>query len=497
MRSKFLLPAVLLLIAVTRINFDTNPLFWPDEALFSSPAANLVENGSFGSPVLEGLIPGMEKATLWNSPLFMVMLSGVYALTGEDLQWARSLSLIIAFAALYFFLLNLELIVSERILLFILPLVLVYDLTFQRSANTGRMDMLTLLFFLMTHHQLLMDFLGKDQGKSARRFFLAGIFTGFAGLSHPFAVILIPVLAIYAFPDIKKFIFAALGTALSFSLWLIYIIPNFNIFLIQFGLQMKRKPDMFLLWGGDTGGIFKVFFSQYGSAVMMILGLLVFLAVLSAVLNYAWKIRKNILHDPFFRIAGTFAVITGFALVSSEGWYVLYCGPFFLILLAYLSSRAKIDMRKIHSLKSSLIQNDLPLVLLSLFFIVSTVHFTYRQHFVMQTSSTVSSFLKSAVTLSSECRSVYLRVRPDPYFHLRKINPEMEILEFVPGKLRSEDNQKDLYSRYDQIECFLLDANDSWEPGLTDYLSANKEFFNISYINYSGPVGNNRLFRRK
>ncbi|MDH5654974.1 MAG: hypothetical protein OEZ34_03640 [Spirochaetia bacterium] len=472
-------------------------MIWPDEALFSSPAANLAENGSFSTPVLYGLIPGMDRATLWNSPLFMVFLSGVYFFTGENLLWARTLSLVFAFFALYYFLRNLELIISERIMLLFIPLILVFDLTFQRSANTARMDMLTLLFFLMTHQQLLLAFMENNPALDKKRFFLAGIFTGLAGLSHPFAVILIGVHAVYAFPDYKKFLISILGTAASFSLWLFYIIPNFNLFLLQFSLQIQRKPNLFSLWGGDTGGIFKVFFSQYGgSFALMISGFLIFLAIAALILYHIKDLKNNFLKDPFFRILSAFILITGFALISSEGWYVLYCGPFFLLVLAYLSSRAKIDMNKIYNLKPSFIRNDLSLVLLSVFFIFSSVYYTGKHHFIKKTPAVSKSFLQATVPLISKCSSIYLRVRPDPYFHLRKQKPKIEVLEFIPGKLMIEKDQKDLFRRLDKIECFFLDANDSWEPNISNYISANRYDFERIHIYYADPVGKNTLYRR-
>jgi hypothetical protein len=154
-------------------------------------------------------------------------------------------------------------------------------------------------------------------------------------------------------------------------------------------------------------------------------------------------------------------------------------------------------MKNIHKIKQGWIQNDLPLAILAVFFIISTAYFTFKQHYILHSPHTVSSFLKSTLIRSRECSSLYLRVRPDPYFFLRKVNPKMEILEFVPGKLQSEKNQRDLFSRYDKIECFLLDSNDSWEPGVTEYLSLNKNRFVITYFNFSDPIGENRLFVRQ
>lgn len=46
------------------------PPVWPDEVLFFSPSQDFAEFGTFRTQVLEGLIPGMEKTTLWMPPLY-------------------------------------------------------------------------------------------------------------------------------------------------------------------------------------------------------------------------------------------------------------------------------------------------------------------------------------------------------------------------------------------------------------------------------------------
>jgi hypothetical protein len=496
-------PAALLLIVLTRINGPYWPPVWPDEALFSSPAATLAEKGSFATPVLSGLIPGMERATLWNSPLHMVLLSGLYAIGGgESLETARGLSLILGIIALVVFSMNLDLILTESFLLWMLPLLLVFDLTFSRSANTVRMDILCLIFILGAHYNLLYDAVDPVEKRRNGRYFRAGICAGFAALSHPIAILLAPVFAIYSLPRIRPLIPAIAGAILPLLFWLAYILPNFEIFESQFLSQMGRKGEMFRLWGGDTGGIFVVFFSQYGGTkIVMIAGALVFALAIAAVIGHAYRIRSGLKVDPFFRIAAASAAVGVAVLAASEAWYALHVGPFLLMLAGFLRDPASIDLRSRYSLKESFMLNRLPLILLSLFLILSTVYFTGRNRLFLKSHETIREYETAILSATSGCDLIYLRVRPDPYFLIRSHRPEREILEFIPAKLRLSENINNfhidnLQKRYDSVDCFLLDENDGWEPYLNGYLNERRDRFTVREWKFSVPVGTVRLFRR-
>lgn len=491
------LPAIFLLITLIQFNFHILPLYWPDEALFSSPAAQLAASGSFSSPVLYGLIPGMDQATLWNSPFFMVLLSGMYSLAGgESLEWARGLPMILGILSIIFFSANLQFFVSRFELSALLPVILVMDPVFQRAANTARMDILALCFFLISHYFLLQDFSERKYKNTLKYSFIAGIFTGLAGLSHPFAVFFTPVLLIYLLPDIKKIFTAALGVLLGISPWLFYIIPNISIFKVQFLSQLSRKSDIFYIWGGETGGILKVFFSQYGNAWIMAAGFLVFSFAITAGILYLWKIRKHWKDDLFFRLFFSFLCIFGAALVTSEGWYALYAGPFLILTTLHLSDSALLDLRLRYKLQINNL-NHLPLVFLSIFFITSTSLYLYKNHIKNNTTAVVKSFIQTSINQVRPCTSVYLRVRPDPYFFFRKQYPKMEVLEFIPGKLQFKGRDASLFKRYNEIQCFFIDSNDAWEPVLTEYLKQNKDLFEQRSIYFALPVGNARLFIRK
>lgn len=499
--------SVVLLYLLTRLTYDFWPYPWPDEALFSSPAASLAENSIFATPVLAGLIPGMERATLWNSPLFMLLLSGLYFFTGESLVVARALSFVLALFSLFLSYRIALLFFDKKKYALAVPLFLVLDLTFIRSANTGRMDMLTLLFVLFALYYLLTGLkerseienrLGTNGKKFLKSFFKAGICTGLAGLSHPIAVILAPVILIFSLPSLVSLFAVGVGAILSFSGWLFYILPNYEIFLEQFLSQLQRKSGMFQLWGGDTGGIFVVYSSQYGGsfwimlfALLLLFGYFVFGAwqlYLSLRERPFWKL--DIHSDLYFRMYLSFLLVSVFVLTASEAWYAIYIAPWFLFLGLYWASKNQKEKKWF---------TRLPILFTAIFLLSGTVRFLYHNLIHHDTPRAVSEITATMLRKTESCSSVYLRVVPDPYFIFRKSRPGMEIYEFVPGKLRfsGKDTETRLTKKYDKIHCFLIDANDSWEPILAGYLQHHSAEFAVSELEASSPLKNVFLWERK
>ncbi|MCR9142502.1 MAG: hypothetical protein NXI24_09640 [bacterium] len=513
--------ACLLLFALTFLNSDILPLGWPDEALFSAPAAALAERGVFSTSVLVGLIPGMDTATLWNSPLYMVLTAGPYWLTGESRVVARGVSFVLACVALaIFFAVNRRLLPEHPRLQALLPLLLACDLTFQRAANTARMDMLTLVWFLGAIYFLIRDYqnrTGRTPGAvasgrldrhAALLPFCAGLCTGAAALSHPIAVLLIPVALIWTLPAWRALLWGIAGTLLVFSFWLPYIIEHIQIFCIQFIAQLVRKKDILSFFGGDTGGVFKVFAAQYGGrGLLMILAGLMVLIVAAAGLLQLYRLRRAIFSDLFPRVYLTFAVVFALVLLSSEAWYPLYVGPVLLWTAALLWAGSSAATKRF-----DLTRIALPFAALAL--VGGTFVFTIREHFLYKTPAQVARFEERALEVARDCRTVYLRVRPDPYFLYRERYPDLEVLEFIPGKLQFEPGDvpfqclRDcmtipggysayLLRRYATIDCFLLDQHDDWEPLLRDYLAERSAEFEVEAFPDLPPLDSTRLLRRR
>lgn len=552
-----ILPFILLLALNVGMNYSIAPLAWPDEALFSSPAIALAEHGRFRTAVLDGLIPGMDRATLWNSPLFMILLSGVYALTGESQFVARSLSFGLACLALYIFRRIIALLDTARHVRVLALLAICFDLTFLRAANTARMDMLSMcwylgaFFFLIRAHLKLygdgpdiihasgmesktesgamqLSFAASQSSSHTTassasfwiwNYFWTGICVGGAAISHPIAILLAPIVFIFIIPRWRGFLMFGIGAILPVMGWLVYIIRYPGLFALQFGLQLLRKKDIFSLLGGDTGGVFVVFSAQYGGkAYTMIPVLLVFLAVIA---GGAYIIITRIRNIPMGRWQSLltlrlyFAMLAVFILLflNSEAWYPLYAGPTLLLLA--------VNMYHLHASARSPVQSRWPLHALGVLFLATFLIFTIRENFVYRTPYAAEDFQQKVLLNARECRSVYLRVRPDPYFRLRNIYPDMEVLEFVPGKLQNDnqatgllpdlintmvrkfepalyplDYPEFLRTRYREIDCFLLDKNYGWEPVLNEYLQSNRSKFRQIQIPARSPLENATLWRR-
>lgn len=492
------LPAAASLIFLTSIAFYYWPYPWPDEALFSSPAAALASGDGFVTPVLFGLIPGMEEATLWNGPVLSVLVSILYWMTGESLHSGRIVSLIAGILGLMVFFRMTGSVTGNLRFRIVAVAILAFDPTFVRASNAIRMDLLSLLMVLIA-----MDFFMRQQQKSSYlQMFLAGLATGVAGMTHPFSVVLAPLWLIWILPDAKKILMGILGGLIGFFPWAVYIANHFDLFLVQFAAQMGRKPKMFTLWGGDTGGALKVFFSQYGGGAVSILGFaLVLLVTMSlaayGLYRYYRGYRRGSVERGklifFSRLFASTIVILSMIVYSSEGWYALYAGPFLLLVALFLlSNENPNESDRIANLRW------IPFAAAGGFFFLAMAMIVFKNETLYSTERSVLEREKAIVHATAQCQSLYLRSVPDPYFALRQSRPNMELLEFIPGKLSfpGYDEQR-LHARYDKIDCFLLNQSHSWEPILHGYLESNKEGFDRLIIVSPPPLQEHTLWIRK
>jgi hypothetical protein len=127
------------------------------------------------------------------------------------------------------------------------------------------------------------------------------------------------------------------------------------------------------------------------------------------------------------------------------------------------------------------------------FFVFSTFVFTVRHRITNRSHISQKEFINQSVNAVQGCKNVYLRVRPDPYFHLRAEHPEIRVFEFIPGKLRLEKAPERLF----HLDCYLIDANGTWEPTLTQYLAAHQDEFTLTKIDAHTIIPEVYLWRRK
>ncbi|HBS06406.1 MAG TPA: hypothetical protein DEA96_15670 [Leptospiraceae bacterium] len=498
---RFSLPAILVLVLQIQFFGGSHPPPWPDEALFSNPAHELARGNGFRTMVLEGLVPGMEEATLWNSPLYMVVLSGAYLGADESLALGRAVSLIIAIVILLVFTGFLQSLQIDAPVLFIAPLLLALDPTFVRGANVIRMDGLCLLFCMLALQFSFRAF----QFQRDHYSFLAGVFLGLGALSHPAALYGVAFVVLFHLFRWRGLFFAICGVLLALSPWLAYIASNWDIFQLQFLSQLVRKSGLLTLWGGPTGGVFVVFTSQYGGGFfsMILVGLLV--AAVAGQWLWLWKdmVSDNGMfqwktawsgtllafrQNRYFLLSLAWPAVTLFCMLSVEGWYAMHSFPYLLLgsaaLFALPYKESRLRLRGVWILRTF----AAGILLLSLLN-------TYR-HLSKDTDEIVDGALERMVQQAGKCDSVFVRMIPDPYFALRASNPDIRYLEFVPARLSFPAESVDQQATLESVDCFILDDTGR-ESGKADaYIQNNRERFERIPLIFSGPALSGHLYKR-
>ena len=133
---------ILYLLLTTGSVFTRLP--WVDEALFASPAYNLVSHGYMGTTVMETIgtrWQGIDRYTYWMVPLHFLAQAGWYELFGFSLFSMRALSEVwglVALAALYAIALLLS---GNRDVAALAAALIALDSSFIAAGSSGRMDM--------------------------------------------------------------------------------------------------------------------------------------------------------------------------------------------------------------------------------------------------------------------------------------------------------------------------------------------------------------------
>ncbi|MBU42133.1 MAG: hypothetical protein CMN76_02850 [Spirochaetaceae bacterium] len=493
---RFALPAILALILQIQFFGGAQPPPWPDEALFSNPAHELAEGRGFRTMVLDGLVPGMEEATLWNSPLYMVMLSGVYSMTGESLEAGRALSLIIAILILLLITGFLQSLQVDPPVALIAPLLVALDPAFVRGANVIRMDGLCLLFCLLALQYSFRAFHFKKDHYS----FLAGAFLGLGAMSHPAALYGVALVAIFHLFRWRGLVFAFCGVLLATSPWLAYIAAHPDIFEVQFVSQLVRKSGLLTLWGGPTGGIFVVFTSQFGGGALSMLMVSLLVAVVSGQVLWLWfqmwdaglpleSALELLRSNRFFLLSLSWPLVTAFCMLSVEGWYAMHSFPYLVLsMTAFFALPFKETMLR---QRAGWILRSFGLGIL----LIGAVNAS--RHGSRDSSEIVSNALNRMVQKTGECKSIYVRMIPDPYFAIRSVRPDTAYYEFVPAKLTFPEGVIDPEQKYETIDCFLLEGSGLQNGKADEYIARNSGDFERIPMAFSGPAASGSLYIRK
>jgi hypothetical protein len=224
----------------------TFPAIWPDEVLFHSPAAALARGEGFGTSVLAGFIPGIERYTYWQPPGYFVFLSLV-------LRWVAPAHHLVAMRLSSWFLGVAVLLLGAGVLkrlsrywgMALLGLVaLGTQVSFIQTSNAGRMEMLTLACMMAA----ISCYLGYRENHSRYSLAAASFLAGLAIVCHPAGILAAFVMVVHelAMPGARKstgrdaLVFAGCLTA-ALVPWLAYIAEAPRLFLEQMLAQSARK----------------------------------------------------------------------------------------------------------------------------------------------------------------------------------------------------------------------------------------------------------------
>ena len=420
----FFFPLLLILLFFAYDGYFPPP--WPDEVLFSSAAIQLAKTGQFRTDVLTGIVYGMDKATLWNSPLYMIFLSLVYQFADESLLVGRLFSLFIGILCSYTFYFLIKQISKNSQLSFFLTLILLIDLSFSRAANIMRMDILNLLFVLLCLYSL-----------EKKNTILSGIFMGLSGLTHPISIFLVPIAILYNKNSYRNLLKIGFYAFIVMVPWFLYIYQYWDIFHFQFLAQFSRKSTHY-----DFNTIIyliKVFGGQYQNKINFVLIYLFLLSLFTIFIYDLISLKKTI---KYFII---FVIVLTTTFLSSEAWYSIYPIPFGMIYLSTFINAYP------NTKKYLLLFVALTFILIQTFFWYKAYPKikSYKQEYIEYIN-----FLKDH---TRTCKVVYLQSIPDPYFDLPK---DKVYKEFPPYGLFKNDVLKsyaDLrINTYKQIDCFVI-----------------------------------------
>ncbi|HNN77313.1 MAG TPA: hypothetical protein PKL30_00420 [Leptospiraceae bacterium] len=488
------------------------PPIWPDEVLFFNPAFELGINGVMRTSVLDGLIPGMDTHTLWMPPTFMVLLSLLLKVFPANLLTARLFSTFVSLGSLFLvYQISKSLRFSLKRIGFILFFIAT-DLVFLKFSHTSRMESLCSFFALSAFYFLLKSKNQTDHNEldpTKSDLFFSAVSLSLSFLSHPFGIVhSLPILFLLyqrnSFTPWRIFLYC-IGGLIPLTAWLFYIIPNLDLFVIQFGAQLSRKNELLgkFNWIDKVKIIFSVYkfplikLSLYFVTVFMFA--FYFIKTKFKDTNKAEYFIKLIKTDNEFFALIWLLTITTFLFLSSEFWYVFHMTVPFVLILSYLLSEIKLSRYFVYL---SIGYN----VFIIIWIIVSSF-------FIYKLPEKVDIFFSEIEKVVEAHNNVYLQAIPDPYFYLKEKFPNKNIREFIPGELsglnksQTEKKSKSLlvelgvlkdnykidesfyYATIEKQDVFIFYNENLMNPYIKKHLEKNSAFFERKIISVETPKG--------
>lgn len=469
-----LLPYVLVSFVFLTYHFYLGtvvPFTWPDEVLFFNPAEEWYRFGILRTTVLSGLIPGMDEVTLWMPPLYMLLLGSGFHLFPVELWVGRMLSSSMGLIGALILVRWLSRFLPETrdkkmALLVGLGFILI-DVLFIKVSHTSRMETICALFGILGMMMIHRKF-----------WFFSGVALSLSFLSHPFgAFYSIPILYIgYINKDyfirknllLPNIIILGLGGILPIIAWAIYVIPHWDLFLLQFGAQISRKQELFANF--TVLDKIKTLVSGYfQSPIKLVLSIVT--------IGVAIPLLIKGVHRNLARILAVWMVAMFIGFYSSiEAWYAVHlvypmAGFLILLLVTY---------------KESFVRKLVILTVL-VYQIFGFIWFQYGFSIRGNAHNTTQIFFQQVEELAEPHESLYLQLIPDPYFHLRAKYSNKKLYEFIPGELPIPEEA--FKNTIEEIGLFLFYDDNLMNASLKSLLLDNPKYTRKEFlIPYSGFV---------
>lgn len=447
-------------------HYEIYPVFWPDEVLFYSPTLSLVKDKTLATPVLSGLIEGMERVTLWMPPTYFLYAGFFQKLFGTSIFISRLASLSASILSVFPLLGIFHSLEFNRKNSSLLIALIFTDLLFYKISATARMESLGLFFSLSALYLLI--------SKTHPIWYaVVGILQGLAVLSHPFTIGFIFIHFLYYILyrkfSLSEILLGLLGFISPIFLWFFfYITPNLGIFLLQFGAQLGRKKD--LLFSVFTI-ITKIKIILSGFKFSLFKGL-VMIAIFIGFF-FVWKERIDIQKKKrLIFIFGSLSILFALIFISSESWYVYYIVPFLsFVLVDFFES------------KFNFFKALAPAWLISnLLGIVVTVTAIWMPTPVKKIQD---DFFHQLYVLTEGKNKVYLQSIPDPYFYFIEKNPDLILKEFIPGELPlpADFSKKEMESQ----DVYIFYNEELIHPTIKNHLDSNRNDYEKFEIHLESP----------
>jgi hypothetical protein len=410
------------------------PPVWSDEALFANPAINLLHHGRMSTDLLDGTLPGIGQHTYWTPPLYFLYIASVFRFTGPGLVPLRLASTAAALAVLILtYLLAVRSGLGRWLSLFPVSLVAI-DTVFLRGALIGRMDMLTLVFILLSLWLA-------TKSLTPWNSFLTGIVCALAALTHPVGAVAPVSVVVWRLlsrerRSLRSLVPLLVGILLPFLPWLCYILLDPRSFIAQFGGQLARKSagraSMYFLAGSFFQLIAQYAFEN-GRVTDVVWVTPLLFAGMAGLRDTELTLRPNDCpaRRSLLLLYGCQALTIAVILWNSEFWYTIYIIPITAIGLCHLLNNG----RSLASLGwARIVLTSAVLLWIGGFLYSNLQHATRLNHLQNVVYRSETDYTDWSSEISSKIppgSKLLLSIIPDPYFGLMG-RSDLTIREFLP-----------------------------------------------------------------